>query len=272
MEQTTPIANLQGKLLTEYYKPKSSYQRNKTVIRKLMFVLFLGILLAAAKLTGGILSHSLSLISNAAHLLADLLGFVIGIVSVWYSGRPANKMHSYGFHRAGIIGAITSIVVLWVVNGFLVYFGIQRIIHLSDYKVEGKIMFIVACAGLVVNIIMILILNSTGCILGFQRSNKRGRHDEQADEMSPVRIFTQGQSALSKGLLQNQGNEIAIGSQDSGDCDEEQSHDSIGQKKYEVDRRKSSLNRHNNGVRNCFFEFVLMVIRVRLFTELVRLI
>jgi len=134
-------------------------ERNKRIIRRLACVSILALIFMAAEVTGGLIAGSIAILSDAAHMLSDLLGFAISIVSVYISGLPATKKYSFGYHRAGVIGAMTSVIVIWILSGFLIYFAIQRIIHIDEVEVEGFVMFGVSCFGLVTNIIMVLILH-----------------------------------------------------------------------------------------------------------------
>jgi zinc transporter 2 len=67
---------------------------------------------------------------------------------------------SFGFHRAEILGAFISVILIWVLTGILVYEAIFRIQNPED--VDGKVMFIVASSGLAVNILMGVILHQSG--------------------------------------------------------------------------------------------------------------
>lgn len=134
-------------------------EKNKRIIRKLFCVSILALIFMGAEVAGGLIAGSIAILSDAAHMLSDLLGFAISIVSVYISGLPATKKYSFGYHRAGVIGAMTSVVVIWVLSGFLIYYAIQRIIHIDEVEVEGFVMFGVSCFGLVTNIIMVLILH-----------------------------------------------------------------------------------------------------------------
>ena len=134
-------------------------QSNKTVIRKLSLVFMLSFTFMLIEIVGGIFSNSLAILADAGHLFSDLLGFLISIISVWISGLPADMKHSYGYHRAGVIGALASVMIIWALTGFLVYYAIQRVIHIDTIEVDGKIMFFTACFGLLTNLTMIKVLN-----------------------------------------------------------------------------------------------------------------
>src|SRR5262249_30721881 len=100
---------------------------------------------------------SLSLISDALHMFSDIAGFAISLIAIFITKKQATKRHTYGFHRAEVVGAIFSISLIWAVTAFLVKEAIERVS--SPEKVDGLTMLIVASCGLVVNIIMLFILN-----------------------------------------------------------------------------------------------------------------
>lgn len=137
----------------------SSSNSNKIVIRKLSCVFLLSMTFMIIEIIGGILSNSLAILADAGHLFSDLLGFLISIISVWISAMPADVKHSFGYHRAGVIGALASVMIIWGLTGFLVYYAVQRVINIDTIHVEGKIMFITACFGLLTNVTMIKVLN-----------------------------------------------------------------------------------------------------------------
>jgi len=150
---------LEERLHDETYNLTPLMDDNKRVMRKLCCVLVLAGIFMTVEIVGGILANSIAIISDAAHMLSDLLGFVISIISVWISGLPANRQHSYGFHRAGVIGALASVIVIWALTGFLIYFAIERIINIDQIEVEGKLMFGIACFGLFTNLVMVKVLH-----------------------------------------------------------------------------------------------------------------
>ena len=51
-----------------------------------------------------------------------------------------------------VMGAVISVLIIWLVTGILVYEGIQRVIH-QDFVIEADIMLIISTAGLYVNVL-----------------------------------------------------------------------------------------------------------------------
>ncbi|KAF1790602.1 Cation efflux protein transmembrane domain [Phytophthora cactorum] len=106
---------------------------------------------------GGFLAGSLAIMADAAHLLTDVAAFCISLLAIWMSTHPATNRLTFGFQRTEVIGAVTSVLVLWALTGVLVYAAVIRFIDClqpnpTEY-VDGKLMFIVACIGLLAMVI-----------------------------------------------------------------------------------------------------------------------
>ncbi|OQR87454.1 Cation Diffusion Facilitator (CDF) Family [Achlya hypogyna] len=130
--------------------------------RKLQWACLFALLFMVAEVIGGFMAGSLAIMTDAAHLLSDVAGFLISLFAIWIQTFPASSKMSYGFHRAEILGAVISVLVIWVLTGFLVYAAIERfqdaISENPKEHVDGKLMFIIACIGLVVNLALMQIL------------------------------------------------------------------------------------------------------------------
>jgi len=122
----------------------------------------IGICLLAvlAEVIGGILSGSLALLTDAAHLLSDLAGYGIGLFALWAVSLESTSEHSFGFHRAEMLGALLSILVIWLMTGILIFEAVLRLMNPTE--VDGKTMFIVAVFGLGVNIVLLNVLGTHG--------------------------------------------------------------------------------------------------------------
>ncbi|CAH1121044.1 unnamed protein product [Ceutorhynchus assimilis] len=122
--------------------------RKKLIIASVLCVIFM-----IAEIIGGYISNSLAIASDAAHLLTDFASFMISLFSLYMANRPKTKKMSFGWYRAEVIGALTSVLMIWVVTGILVYMAIQRIIY-ESYEIDAFVMLITSAIGVVVNIIM----------------------------------------------------------------------------------------------------------------------
>lgn len=136
---------------------ENEHQKDKDT-RKLIVIIFLCALFMIAEVIGGLYAGSLAVITDAAHLLTgkyfvsnlDISGFLISLFAITWSRKPASAKLSYGYHRIEILGALFSISIVWALTVFLLIEAINRI--RKTEAVDGKIMFITASLGLMVNI------------------------------------------------------------------------------------------------------------------------
>lgn len=112
------------------------------------------------ELAGGYFSNSLAIMTDAAHLLSDLASFIISIVAIFISRKAPTSSYSFGFYRAEILGALISVMLIWLLTIFLITEAIERMKNPSS--IDGKMMFIVASLGIIVNIAMGLVLMKSG--------------------------------------------------------------------------------------------------------------
>ena len=103
------------------------------------------------EIAGGILSGSLAILTDAAHMLSDVGGFVISMVSIWIGQKKPTAKNSFGFHRAEVVGALASVMIIWVMVIWLSWEATERILNLHTIKIEGPIMLITAFVSLACN-------------------------------------------------------------------------------------------------------------------------
>ena len=82
-------------------------------MRKLFLVSCVSVFFMAAQIVGGILSNSIAIFTDTAHLASDLVGFAISILSLTIAQKPATKALAFGYHRAEVVGTLVSIIVIW---------------------------------------------------------------------------------------------------------------------------------------------------------------
>lgn len=58
---------------------------------------------------------------------------------------------SFGFHRAEVIGALVSVLLIWVVTAILVYIAILRTIY-GNFELNSPVMLVTSAFGIFVNI------------------------------------------------------------------------------------------------------------------------
>uniref|UniRef100_A0A8D8GKJ3 Zinc transporter 2 n=1 Tax=Culex pipiens TaxID=7175 RepID=A0A8D8GKJ3_CULPI len=134
---------------------------DKIARKKLILASILCVIFMIAEIIGGIYSNSLAIATDAAHLLADLASFMISLFALWIAARPSTKRLSFGWYRAEVIGALTSVLMIWVVTAILFYLAVIRTIE-RNFELDGKVMLITSGLGILVNIIMGATLHGHG--------------------------------------------------------------------------------------------------------------
>ena len=127
-------------------------------MKKLFFVSCICLFFMICEFIGGIISHSLSIMVDAAHMFSDVAGFMISFFAIYLSQRKQTFNKSYGYHRSEILGALLSIFVIW---GLLIWLNIQAIdrIITPPTNINADVMLITAIIGLFCNIINFCALN-----------------------------------------------------------------------------------------------------------------
>ncbi|XP_009876902.1 PREDICTED: zinc transporter 8 [Apaloderma vittatum] len=129
--------------------------------RKLCVASVICIFFMIAEITGEYIAGSLAVITDAAHILVDLTSFLISLFSLWLASRPPTKQLTYGWHRAEILGALMSMIIIWMVTGVLTYLASMRLLH-PDYNIDATVMLITSASAVLANILLSLILHQTG--------------------------------------------------------------------------------------------------------------
>jgi len=134
---------------------------NKKARRKLVIASVLCVLFMIAEIVGGILSNSLAIATDAAHLLTDFASFLISLFAIYMAAKPKSQKMSFGWHRAEVLGATVSVLMIWVVTGILVYMAILRVIN-QEFEIDATAMLITSGLGVAVNIVMGATLHQHG--------------------------------------------------------------------------------------------------------------
>lgn len=126
---------------------------DKKARRKLVIASVLCVVFMIGEIIGGWMSNSLAIATDAAHLLTDFASFMISLFAIYMASKPRSQRMSFGWHRAEVLGAVVSVLMIWVVTGILFYMAVQRVIS-ADYEIDAKIMLITSGVGVLVNIVM----------------------------------------------------------------------------------------------------------------------
>ena len=80
------------------------------------------------EIVGGVLSGSLAILTDAAHMFSDVGGFIISMYYIKIASKAPTYAKTYRYHRAEIIGALTSVMIIWIMVVWLAWEATIRII------------------------------------------------------------------------------------------------------------------------------------------------
>ncbi|HEY3083864.1 MAG TPA: cation diffusion facilitator family transporter [Candidatus Dormibacteraeota bacterium] len=126
--------------------------------------LAVGVLLI--ELAGGLLSHSLALLSDAGHVLTDVFALGLAWFAVEQSKRPADKRRSYGYHRVSILAAFVNAITLIVIVLAIAFEAVRRLIN--PEQVQGGLVIATALVAIAVNAFVLLTLRGQGANLNIR--------------------------------------------------------------------------------------------------------
>lgn len=112
-----------------------------------------------AEIIGGILSGSLALLADAAHMFTDAAAIALALFAMWIAARPASVERTFGYHRTEVLAALVNALSLWLIAGWIFLEAYHRIQAPPD--VLGLQLLIVGAIGLAVNIAVVFILHSS---------------------------------------------------------------------------------------------------------------
>ena len=123
---------------------------------RLGWALALTVAYMAAEVIGGLITGSLALLADAAHMLTDAGGLALALVAIRFAERPATPQNTYGYLRTEILSALANAVVLLLLTVYILYEAYER--FLTPPEILSGPMLAVACVGLVINLISMRLL------------------------------------------------------------------------------------------------------------------
>lgn len=108
---------------------------------------------------GALLSGSLALLADAAHMFTDSSALVVALIASAVAARPADDRRTFGYQRAEVFGALINGAILIVLMVIIAVQGVERLLNPSEVEVAGPLMLIVAVVGMAANAISLWLLS-----------------------------------------------------------------------------------------------------------------
>lgn len=140
---------------------------------RFLFSILLTALILVAEIIGGLVSGSLALLSDAAHVFSDIFALGLSYFAMRLAARPPDDRHSYGWHRTEVLAALINGVSLLVIAIGIWVEAIQR--WQTPVEIKSTPMMIVAVIGLIVNVVV-------ASILGGHEHTHHHAHEDSAPQ------------------------------------------------------------------------------------------
>jgi cobalt-zinc-cadmium efflux system protein len=108
------------------------------------------------EVVGGVVANSLALLGDAAHMATDCAAYAIALWAARIARRPPNERSTFGYGRAEILAALVNGATLIAASGWIVFEATRRMF--DPQPVEGRTVVLVALAGLLANLVIIVFL------------------------------------------------------------------------------------------------------------------
>ncbi|MBG6289844.1 cation diffusion facilitator family transporter [Pseudomonas nitroreducens] len=126
--------------------------------KKLWVALALTTSFMIAEVIGALITGSLALLSDAAHMLTDSTALAISLVAIQIAKRAADRKRTFGYARFEILAAAFNAILLFMVAVYILYEAYQRL--KTPTEIQSTAMLIVALIGLAVNLVSMRLLMS----------------------------------------------------------------------------------------------------------------
>ncbi|MGW5051589.1 cation diffusion facilitator family transporter [Actinokineospora sp. NPDC004072] len=124
---------------------------------RLWWAFGIGAVVMAAEFAVGAATSSLALLSDAAHMLTDVVGVGLALAAITAARRAVRKPdRTFGLYRAEVLAALANAVLLFGVAGYVLVEAVDRIT--DPPRVAGLPVLLTAAVGLVANIAAFLLL------------------------------------------------------------------------------------------------------------------
>ena len=125
--------------------------------RRLLGALAVTLTLLLLEVAGGLLSHSLALLADAAHMFADIAALILAFAAMTLADRAPTGRHTFGLYRAEILAAFVNAQVLLLLSLYIGYEAVRR--FGQPAQVHTGIMLAIAAVALTGNVFSMWLLS-----------------------------------------------------------------------------------------------------------------
>ncbi len=124
--------------------------------KRLFLTILINIAITVSEIVGGVVSGSLSLLSDALHNFSDVVALVVSWAANVLARKDADKRKTFGYRRAEIIAALFNSAVLMGIAFSLIYHAVLKIIH--PEQIKSLIVIYLSLLSIILNFLSVLII------------------------------------------------------------------------------------------------------------------
>lgn len=124
--------------------------------RLLTLALAITAAIAVVEAAGGVLSNSISLVSDSVHMFTDVTAIALSLFAITMAARSHSGAMTFGYHRAEVLAALANGVTLAVISVWVLYEAVLRV--MSPREIDTPLMLVVASIGLAGNLVVMFLL------------------------------------------------------------------------------------------------------------------
>lgn len=134
------------------------HHHNELQGKSLIITIFLNVAITIAQVIGALVSHSLSLLTDALHNFSDVMALVISYIANKLSKREYTADKSYGYKRTEILAAFINAATLLAISVYVIVESVDRLFSNHEALVNGTVVALLAGFSILANGASVLII------------------------------------------------------------------------------------------------------------------
>lgn len=112
--------------------------------------------IAVIEAVSGVLSNSISLVSDSVHMFTDVTAIALSLFAITMAARSHSGAMTFGYHRAEVLAALANGVALAAISVWVLYEAALRV--MSPRAIDTPLMLVAASIGLAGNLVVMFLL------------------------------------------------------------------------------------------------------------------
>lgn len=133
--------------------------------KNILIAFVLNLVFSVLEFVGGMVTGSVSVLSDALHDLGDAAGIGVAWLLERKSRKQPDERHTYGYARYSALGGFLTTLILLLGSAAVIWRAVERILQPGQIRYEG--MILIAVVGVLVNLVAALLTR------GGERLNQR---------------------------------------------------------------------------------------------------